>query len=93
MASLLQRGVKMLFMYTDGYQDICGKKQFQEMFAIEPNEQLQFEYFDKSEHTFRLTENFSRHGPGHLAPGRFRIYPICADRVKGEIRLGQLEPP
>ena len=48
----------MLFLYTDGYDDICGRSQFQEMYGLRPDEgQLQVEYYPKSEHTFRLTEN------------------------------------
>ena len=55
---LMDRGVQMLFLYTDGYDDICGRSQFQEMYGLNPDEgQLQVEYYPKSEHTFRLTEN------------------------------------
>ena len=55
---LLKRGVQMLFLYTDGYDDICGRSQFQEMYGFQPDEgQLQVEYYPKSEHTFRLIEN------------------------------------
>lgn len=55
---LLDRGVKMLFLYTDGYDDICGRAQFKEMYGLRPNDgQLQVEYYPKSEHTFRLIEN------------------------------------
>lgn len=56
--SMLDRGVKMLFLYTDGYDDICGRAQFQEMYGLRPDDQqLQVEYYPKSEHTFRLIEN------------------------------------
>jgi len=55
---LLDRGVQMLFLYTDGFDDICGRSQFQEMYGFRPDDgQLQVEYYPKSEHTFRLTEN------------------------------------
>ena len=55
---LLERGVQMLFLYTDGYDDIAGREQFQEMYGFAPDsQQLQLEYYDKSEHTFRLSEN------------------------------------
>ena len=55
---LLDRGVQMLFLYTDGFDDICGRAQFQEMYGFRPDDgQLQVEYYPKSEHTFRLTEN------------------------------------
>ena len=55
---LLGRGVQMLFLYTHGYDDICGRSQFKEMYGFQPdNEQLQVEYYPKSEHTFRLIEN------------------------------------
>ena len=48
----------MLFLYTDGYDDICGRAQFKEMYGIQPNNDLlQLEYYEKSEHTYRLTEN------------------------------------
>ena len=55
---LLDRGVRMLFLYTDGYDDVSGPAQFKEMFGLEPNRDLlQLEYYETSEHTFRLTEN------------------------------------
>ena len=58
LTSLMKRGVQMLFLYTDGYDDICGRSQFKEMYGLRPDEgQLQVEYYPKSEHTFRLTEN------------------------------------
>lgn len=56
--SLLQRNVQMLFLYTDGYDDIVGRQQFQEMYGLRPDSgPLQVEYYPKSEHTFRLIEN------------------------------------
>ena len=55
---LMHREVQMLFLYTDGYDDICGRSQFKEMYGLRPdNGQLQVEYYPKSEHTFRLIEN------------------------------------
>ena len=55
---LMQRDVQMLFLYTDGYDDICGRSQFREMYGLRPDSgQLQVEYYPKSEHTFRLVEN------------------------------------
>lgn len=55
---MLNRGVRMLFLYTDGYDDICGRTQFQEMYGLQPDDgALQVEYYPKSEHTFRLIEN------------------------------------
>lgn len=58
LSKLMTRGVQMLFLYTDGYDDICGRNQFREMYGLRPNDhQLQVEYYPKSEHTFRLTEN------------------------------------
>lgn len=55
---LLQRDVQMLFLYTDGYDDIVGRSQFKEMYGLQPDDgQLQVEYYPKSEHTFRLIEN------------------------------------
>ena len=56
--NMLDRGVRMLFLYTDGYDDICGRSQFKEMYGLRPNDgQLQVEYYPKSEHTFRVIEN------------------------------------
>ena len=55
---LVERGVQMLFVYTDGYADVCGRSQFKEMYGLEPGDgQIQVEYYPKSEHTFRLIEN------------------------------------
>ena len=55
---LMQRDVQMLFLYTDGYDDIVGRSQFKEMYGLQPDDgQLQVEYYPKSEHTFRLIEN------------------------------------
>lgn len=55
---MMQRAVQMLFLYTDGYDDICGRSQFKEMYGLRPNDaQLQVDYYPKSEHTFRLIEN------------------------------------
>ena len=55
---MLNRGIRMLFLYTDGYDDICSRSQFREMYGLQPdNGQLQVEYYPKSEHTFRLIEN------------------------------------
>jgi pimeloyl-ACP methyl ester carboxylesterase len=56
--AMLRREMQMLFLYTGGYDDVCGRSQFKEMFGLEPNsEQLQVEYYPQAEHTFRLTEN------------------------------------
>ncbi len=56
--SLMNRNVQMLFLYTDGYDDIVGRQQFQEMYGLQPDGgQLQVEYYPKSEHTFRIIEN------------------------------------
>lgn len=55
---LLSRGVRMLFLFTHGYDDICARSQFKEMYGLQPDDgQLQVEYYPKSEHTFRLIEN------------------------------------
>lgn len=55
---MLDRQVQMLFLYTDGFDDIIGKQQFREMYGLQPDsEQLQVEYYEKAEHTFRLIEN------------------------------------
>ncbi len=55
---MLARDMKMLFIYTDGYDDISGRAQFREMFGIKPdNQNVQVEYYDQSEHTFRIVKN------------------------------------
>ena len=56
-SGLVDRGVRMLFMYTDGYDDIASASQFKAMFGIKPNDQVQVEYFNQAEHTFRLKHN------------------------------------
>ena len=56
--TLMDRGLRMLFLYTNGYDNICGRSQFKEMYGLQPDDgQLQVEYYPKSEHTFRLIEN------------------------------------
>lgn len=55
--TMIQRDVRMLFVYTDGYQDVCGRQQFKEMFGIVPDDQVQVEYFKQSEHTFSVVEH------------------------------------
>lgn len=55
--NLKQRDVSMLFLYTDGYEDVCGRSQFREMYGMSPDDQIQVEYYPKSEHTFRIVEN------------------------------------
>ena len=52
-----ERGLKMLFIYTKGYDDIASSGQFEEMFGIKPDDQVQVEYYNDAEHTFRLTHN------------------------------------
>ena len=56
-SGLVDRGVKLLFVYTEGYDDVASASQFQEMFEIKPADQVQVEYFSQAEHTFRLTHN------------------------------------
>jgi len=53
-AAMKQRLLQMLFVYTGGYEHICGKSQFREMWGIQPDEQIQVEYLAQSEHTFRI---------------------------------------
>ena len=39
---LIERNVQMLFLYTDGYDDIVGREQFKEMYGMQPDDgQLQ----------------------------------------------------
>jgi pimeloyl-ACP methyl ester carboxylesterase len=55
---MLDREMQLLFLYTDGYDDVIGVEQFQEMYGLQPGaEELQVEYYSKAEHTFRLIEN------------------------------------
>ena len=54
---LVERGLKMLFIYTEGYDDIASSAQFEGMFGIKPDDQVQVEYFSEAEHTFRLSHN------------------------------------
>jgi pimeloyl-ACP methyl ester carboxylesterase len=54
---LKERDVSMLFLYTDGYDDVCGRSQFREMYGMTPDDQIQVDYFPTSEHTFRIVEN------------------------------------
>lgn len=55
--AMKNRSVKMLFIYTDGYEDVCGSRQFKEMFGIAPDDQIQVQYYEKSEHTFSVVEH------------------------------------
>ncbi len=55
--SMIDRGMQMLFTYTEGYDDISGRQQFREMFGITPSDQVQVDYLENCEHTFRLTQN------------------------------------
>ena len=55
--NLKNRDVSMLFLYTEGYDDVCGRKQFREMYGMNPDDQLQVEYYAKAEHTFRIVNN------------------------------------
>lgn len=56
--TIVDRGVETLFIYTGGFDDVCGKSQFKEMFGLEPNDQsVQVEYYPNAEHTFRIVEN------------------------------------
>ncbi|MEO1524135.1 MAG: alpha/beta fold hydrolase [Planctomycetota bacterium] len=58
--AMLERDAQLLFLYTQGYQEISGAEQFAEMFGIDPNgAQLQVDYYANFEHTFRLTPHRS----------------------------------
>ena len=58
LSKLLDRGVRMLFLYTDGCDDVSHRLQFREMYGFSPDEgQLQVEYHSRAEHTLRLLEN------------------------------------
>lgn len=55
--TLLDRNVQMLFIYTEGYDDICGRAQFYEMYGFRPSDQQQVEYYANAEHTYPIVEN------------------------------------
>lgn len=65
-SQLADRGVRMLFVYTEGFEDIASAGQFRKMYGIKPDDQVQVEYFHEAEHTFRLSQNRS------MACGRLR---------------------
>ncbi len=52
--SLKARSTQMLFTYTGYYDDVCGRKQFREMFGFAPNAQVQVDYLAQASHTFRI---------------------------------------
>lgn len=53
---MLKRDQQLLFVYTEGYDDISSRSQFQEMFDLQPNAtDLQVEYYKNFEHTYRLS--------------------------------------
>lgn len=54
---LQNRGVKMNFIYTGGFEEFNGESQFEEMFGVNPNDQMQLSYFAESEHTFPIVEH------------------------------------
>ena len=55
---LLDRNAQLLYLYTEGYDDISSRSQFEEMFGLEPDgEQLQVDYYDNFEHTYRLSQH------------------------------------
>lgn len=54
---LKNRGVKMNFIYTGGFEEFNGESQFEEMFGVKPNDQSQLSYFAESEHTFPIVEH------------------------------------
>ena len=79
---LLQRDAQILLMYTDGCDEVCGRSQFKEMYGLMPdNGQLQVEYYPKSKHTFRLTEN-RRVACGRIADWFQDRFPVTAAVTK-----------
>ena len=54
---LQNRGVKMNFIYTGGFEEFNGEPQFEEMFVANPNDQIQLSYFAESEHTFPIVDH------------------------------------
>ena len=70
---MLNRQLQLLFIYTQGYEDVSSRDQFQEMFGLTPNdEQLQVDYFDNFEHTFPIA--------AHRKTIVKRIAQWCCDR-------------
>ena len=54
---LQKRDTQLLFIYTGDYDDICDRNQFQEMFGIKPNDQLQVDYLAQASHTYRIAQH------------------------------------
>lgn len=70
---LLDRDVQLLHLYTEGYAGISSRSQFEEMFGLVPDEeQLQVEYYENFEHTYRLA--------AHRETIVARIANWCVDR-------------
>ncbi len=55
--ALQRRDAQLLFVYTGDYDDICDRRQFREMFDIEPNDQIQVDYFKHASHTYRIAKH------------------------------------
>ena len=52
---MMDRFAQLLFIYTEGYEDVSSRSQFEEMFGLVPNDEaLQVDYYDNFEHTFRI---------------------------------------
>ena len=55
--ALQARDTQLLFIYTGDYDDICDRHQFQEMFGIKPNDQVQVDYLAEASHTYRIAQH------------------------------------
>ncbi|MEM0924427.1 MAG: hypothetical protein AAGJ83_00180 [Planctomycetota bacterium] len=56
--AMLDRRMRLLFIYTGGNKEFSSVDQFKEMFSLTPNgRELQVDYYKDYEHTFRLTPN------------------------------------
>lgn len=56
--SMLSRGSKLFFVFTEGYSEMVSKRQFENMFGLKADgEQVRFRYYPEADHTFRLVQN------------------------------------
>lgn len=55
--ALQNRDCQLLFVYTGDYDDICDREQFQEMFGIQPSDQVQVDYLAQASHTYRIAKH------------------------------------
>lgn len=60
-SSMLDRGSKLFFIYTEGYSEMVGQRQFEAMFGLKADgTDVCFQYYSEADHTFRLVQNRQR---------------------------------